>query len=158
MNEVGVTFTLDQLWALNDLIRHESSDGRAWAAPPVSLALNEKVADAILVCEESKPFPESQQSPTNLPTITEYTIELSHGDCLCIDYNVRQGMKSANGLPIGKQILLKAFAARREITDGFVAVAVEPVRTPEYIEAQMAEWRKQDADSSPDQNANNLPE
>ena len=147
MNEVGVTFSLDQLWALNDLIRHESSDGRAWAFPSVSLSLNEKVADAILICEESRPFPESQPSATNQPSITEYTIELSHGDCLCIDYNVRQGMKSPGGVLIGKQILLKAFAARRELLPGFVATAQEPARSPEYIETQLAEWRKQDADS-----------
>ena len=158
MNEVGVTFSLDQLWALNDLIRHESSDGRAWAFPPVSLSLNEKVADAILICEESRPFPESQTSPTNLPTITEYTIELSHGDCLCIDYNVRQGMKTPGGVAIGKQILLKAFAARREITDGIFATAEEPARSSESIEARMAEWRKQDAGSKPDDYPNDSPE
>lgn len=142
--EASVTFSLDQLWLLNDVVRHEGDNSRVWKFPSASLELNEKVAEAILICEESRP---GVSAP---PSISSYTLELSHGDLLCIDFWVRRGMKSPGGDPIGQKLLLETFKARRSLSGGWEATATEPVMKPEQIEAKIAEWRNQDADSVSD--------
>lgn len=110
--EVAVTFSLDELWLLHTVIRHESDNSRTWKFPSSGLELNDRIAEAILVCEET-PLPES-------------ALDLSRGDCLCIDANVNVGMKDAYGKMAGKSILLKVFAARRTLSGGIEATAQEP--------------------------------
>lgn len=142
MNEVGVVFSLDQLWLLNDLIRHESDQDKTWKIPPSSKELNATVADAILACEDHG--------------LTEYTIPISSGDTYVIDFHVRRSMKSYLGTPIGVNLLLKVFRARRELSGESMETFREPVMTPSQIEAKFIEWRNQDADRSAHNDAHDL--
>ncbi len=50
----------------------------------------------------------------------------ARGDCLVIDYCVPQTAKSAAGVPIGKNVLLKSFKARRAIEQGPMPYTEEP--------------------------------
>jgi len=121
-------FSLDELWLLQSAIRHELPQQDAWRFPPVSLSLNDEVADAILRCDEAG--------------LSEAAIELSRADCLAIDHCVPQGAKSAAGLPIGKSILMKSFRARRDLDEGHHSLAHEPENlSREDIAVRLEEWR-----------------
>ena len=96
-----VTLTLPELWLLHDFVRHEIPDSRSWRFPPASDDLNEEVAFAIESCETHG--------------LEEYTLLLSKGDLLVMDYFVRRDHKTPEGAS-GKLLLLKAFRARRELT------------------------------------------
>ena len=99
-----ITFTLAELWLLNDLIRHEMADGDRWRYPPVSKELADEIALSILACEDHG--------------FEEHTLTLSEGDLMVIDYNVRRDNKSPEGA-VGKHILLKTFRARSELAYGY---------------------------------------
>lgn len=109
MNEaVPVVFDLSELWLLRMYVRHEMANIEQWRAfPPVSLELNDDIAAAILFCVENDE--------------TEAALLLSRGDCLVLDYLIPQDAKSPDGKLIGKPLLLKTFAARREIAGGPMA-------------------------------------
>ena len=97
-------FTLDELWLLQSVVRHETAQMDSWRYPPASLALNDQIAEALLRCEEH--------------SLAEAALLLTRGDCLGIDHTVPQAAKSAAGLPIGKSVLMKSFRARRELEEG----------------------------------------
>lgn len=107
-------FSLEELWLLQSVIRHELAQGDQWKFPPASLELNDQVADALVLCEEHK--------------LGEAALILSRGDCLVIDYCTPQGARSVAGLPIGRTVLLKSFIARRAIEDGPGPTAAEPAQ------------------------------
>jgi hypothetical protein len=107
-----VVFSLEELWILQSVVRHEVPQRDQWQYPPAGLELNDQIAQAILFCVENGQ--------------SDSAVILSRGDCLVIDYCVRADMKSPSGLPIGKNILLKSFAARREIAEGPTPIAAEP--------------------------------
>lgn len=109
-----VTFGLDELWLLQAVVRHGApSEETAWPKfPPVSLLLNDMVADAIYACETAR--------------LPEYTLLLSRGDLLVIDYNVQASAKNTAGVLVGKSILLKSFAARRRLAGEQFVMADEP--------------------------------
>ena len=89
-------------------VRHEMASVEQWRAfPPVSLELNDDIAAAILFCVENDEG--------------EAALLLSRGDCLVLDYLIPQDAKSPDGKLIGKPLLLKTFAARREIAGGPMA-------------------------------------
>lgn len=94
-----VEFTLEELWVLHDHIRHEGSE-KEWKFPPYSLDLNNQIVLALLACESYK--------------LDSYTLSLSHGDLLVIDYLIRRSVRTPEGVT-GKQILLKVFKAREEL-------------------------------------------
>lgn len=108
----SVIFTCEELWLLQSTIRHEVPQMEQWGNPPASPSLNDQVADALLRCTEFN--------------LAEAALLLTRGDCLAIDYCVPQGAKSSSGAPIGKNILLKSFKARRELDDGPDLEAEEP--------------------------------
>ena len=95
-----VTFTIDELWMLNDTIRHGMSQEDSWKFPPVSKPLSQEIALAIVACVDSK--------------LKEYTLELCEGDLLVVDYNVRRDMKTPEGAR-GDVILLKCFRALTQL-------------------------------------------
>lgn len=95
-----VTFTLAELWLLNDFTRHEISQMDTWKYPPASRSLNQEIALAIVACVDSK--------------LKEYTLELCEGDLLVIDYNVRRELKTPEGAH-GDEILLKCWRALRQL-------------------------------------------
>jgi hypothetical protein len=102
--EVGrlpVTFTRDELWLLHDFIRHELPDSRQWRFPPASEELNEEIALALDACETHD--------------LSEYTLLLSKGDMLVMDFFIRRDHRTPEGAS-GKQMLLKVFHARRELS------------------------------------------
>jgi hypothetical protein len=113
-------FTVEELWLLQSVIRHEIPQLEQWDFPPASLALNDQVAEALLLCDERGE--------------AEAALVLSRGDCLVIDYCVPQGAKSVAGVAIGKHVLLKSFRARQEIEDHFLP-AEEPPQ-PSYGEVR----------------------
>jgi hypothetical protein len=108
----AATFTLPELWLLRSVIRHEQQGIEMWKFPPANKELNDQIARAILFCIDN-----GQQ---------EAALELSAGDTYAIDYCVNQDAKDTAGGAMGKEILLKAFRARVEITDGQLAEASEP--------------------------------
>jgi hypothetical protein len=97
-----VTFNLAELWLLNAMVRHDISQYNEWKYPPASLQLAVSVAEAIHTCEEYK--------------VPEYTLLLSKGDLLVIDYNIQADMKTPEGAQ-GRLILLKVFKAISELDD-----------------------------------------
>lgn len=99
----SVTFDIAELWLLQSVIRHEMAQQGEWKFPFASLDLNDRVAAAILFCDENH--------------VSEASMQLSRGDTLCVDYNVRSDMKDAQGKQIGKLILLKSFRVRRDLND-----------------------------------------
>ena len=107
-------FTCDELWLLQSAIRHEVAQGDTWKYPPASVELNDQIADALVLCEENK--------------LDDAALLLTRGDCLVIDFCVPQTAKSAAGVPIGKNVLLKSFKARRAIEQGPIAYSDEPAQ------------------------------
>jgi hypothetical protein len=101
-----VTFTVAELWLLHDFIRHELPDTRSWRYPPASEELNDEIALALDACEAHG--------------LSEYTLLLSRGDLLTIDFFVRRDHKTPEGAS-GKRLLLKVFQARRELFSGLVS-------------------------------------
>ena len=101
--KAAVTFTEAELWMLNDLIRHEEEQQDTWRFAPASLEINDEVAYALDSCARFK--------------LEEYTLMLSRGDLLVIDYNVRREYKAPDG-GSGRSILLKSFKARKQLADG----------------------------------------
>lgn len=95
-----VTFNLAELWLLNAAIRHGVAQENDWKFPPASAQLAVEIMEAIHTCEEHK--------------VPEYTLLLSKGDLLVIDYNIQADMKTPEGAQ-GKQILLKVFRAVSEL-------------------------------------------
>ncbi len=104
-----VTFSVAELWLLHAFVRHEMAQQEQWKSPPVSLALNEQISDALLGCHRHH--------------ITESTLLITAHDCLVIDYLIRSDMKSPEGAA-GIAILLKTFAARAAL-NGDLPDAVE---------------------------------
>ena len=98
-----VTFSASELWLLHDFVRHEIPESKAWRYPPACEDLNEEIATALDCCESHN--------------LAEYTMLLSKGDLLTIDYFVRRDHKTPEGAS-GKRILLKVFRARRELISG----------------------------------------
>ena len=123
---VPVLFTLEELWLLQSVVRHEIPQQESWSNPPASLALNDQLAEAILMCVEDE--------------ISEVALVLSRSDCLVLDATVPQNAKNAAGSPIGKSILVKSFMARRALAGGPVASADDPEMSREEIESRIAEW------------------
>jgi hypothetical protein len=97
---VAVVFSLPELWLLHDFVRHEIPDAKSWRYPPASEELNEEITMAIESCETHG--------------LSEYTLMLSRGDLMVIDYFVRRDHKTPEGAS-GKQVLLKVFRARKAL-------------------------------------------
>lgn len=99
----AITFTLPELWLLHAFIRHEMPQQEQWKMPPADEDLNEQIALAIEACESLG--------------LDSYTLLLTRQQLLVIDYLVRSDFKTPEGAR-GKDILLKTFRARREMTMG----------------------------------------
>jgi hypothetical protein len=113
-NTASEVFTLEELWLLQSVIRHEVPQLDQWDFPPASLDLNDQIAQALILCDEH--------------SCGEAALVLSRGDCLVIDYCVPQGAKSVSGVPIGKHVLLKSFRARQALESSFMPNAEEPAQ------------------------------
>lgn len=142
--EVSISFSLAELWLLNDFIRHEIENRDNWAYPPASRELNLEIALAIASCEENK--------------LDEYTLLLSEGDILVIDYNVRAAHKTPEGAK-GKDILLKLYRARAKLEEdslGFKTNAdtddktyKSAVKEKEVTDASASDSPDEDTDEDP---------
>jgi hypothetical protein len=127
---VSTLFTLDELWLLEGVIRHEHEGQDLWHFPYANLDLNDQISTAILFCTENKEV--------------EAPLLLSRGDCLILSYCVQSGMKDPNGVLLGKSILIKSFTARRALRDGALETGTEP-SAPSVPEIKAAlEQRKED--------------
>ncbi len=124
----SVLFSIEELWLLQAAIRHEMAQQEQWKAPPVSAALNDQVAEALVRCEETG--------------LAEAAILLTRLDCLAIDFNVSQSAKSAAGVPIGKAVLMKSYRARREIDEGTRPSVPEPEQLDaDALATQLQRWK-----------------
>ena len=104
MEEYPIVFSIAELWLLNACARHEIDGQERWKFPPASKELTVEIALAINACVEGK--------------LEEYTLLLSTGDLLVIDYNIRQGHKNMEGAK-GQDILLKVFHALSRLALGY---------------------------------------
>lgn len=121
---VSVEFTKSELWLLQATVRHEMAAQDTWHMPPVSRSLNQKVADALLFCED-----QNQSSAGMMLTLH---------DCLVIDYVVPQNAKDATGTPIGQNVLFKAFRIRSTLLYG----AQSSVDVTDPYEKDQFAWRQ----------------
>ena len=97
--ETSVSFTLDELWLLHQRVRHAGDANIEY--PPFSFDLNRDIGFALLVAVDSYD--------------KEATLSLDLAKILVIDYNILAGTKGRGGNPDGDTILLKIFAARRDL-------------------------------------------
>lgn len=116
------TFTLEELWLLQAKVRHEMAHQGEWKSAPANLELNERVAMAILFCEDNGQ--------------PDACLELSLDDCLAIDYVVPQEAKDVNGVPLGKPILRKSFRARAKLL-GHEYSAVASAEEPDDVQVDV---------------------
>lgn len=100
---VPVIFTLDELWLLQGVVRHESQDQSRWQHPATSLEFNRLIAEAIVNCADDG------FSDVALPMTAHFL--------MLVDYVVPQAAKDTSGLPIGKNILMKSFRAWKAMHD-----------------------------------------
>ena len=95
-----LTINIAELWMLNDVVRHEMPGTDTWKFPPVSRELNEEIALAIHACVTDK--------------LDEYTLLVTEGDLLVLDFCIRRDMKTLEGAK-GEDVLKKVFAVRAEL-------------------------------------------
>lgn len=126
VNTVPLIFTTDELWFLQSLVRHEMAQQDTWKYPPVSLELNDQVADVLLACHEFE--------------LKEGTLVLTRGDLLLLDYVVPQSATNVAGKNIGHPILLKTYQARRLLAEGSLGAASEPDETDAVV--RLERWRE----------------
>ena len=130
----AVNFTLPELWLLHAFVRHEMPQQEQWKLPPADEDLNEQIAMAIESCESLG--------------LSDYTLLLTRHQLLVIDYLVRYDFKTPEGAR-GKDILLKTFRARRELSLG-LSISDNPGADTTYSEAmtrlprQAKQERKED--------------
>jgi hypothetical protein len=93
-----IVVTVAELWLLQRCIRHEVPAQESWKFPPASVELNDQIAAALLFCTEQN--------------VSEAALRLTWGDLLAIDFAVPADAKDVNGRPIGRELLLKSYAAR----------------------------------------------
>ena len=142
--EVPIVFSLFELWMLTDFVRADIPDREKWSYPPASKELNTEIALAIASCEENG--------------LDEYTLLLSEGDMLVIDYNVRAAHKTPEGAK-GKDILLKLYRARAKLEEdslGFKTNAdtddktyKSAVKEKEVTDASASDSPDEDTDEDP---------
>ena len=123
-----VTFTADELWLLQGVVRHEMPQGDTWKFPPASVDLNDQIADVLIACIDAG--------------LREATLSLTRGDLLLLDFVVPQSATSPIGTKLGREILLKSFRARRALSGDELPNAAEPEDTPTLneIDARLAGW------------------
>lgn len=124
--QTSKVFALNELWLLHRVIRHELPGQEQMKFPYYNLDLNDQIVETILRCEELN--------------LREAALILTRGDCLAIDAMVNVDMKDQYGKPLGKDILLKVFAARRDLAGGPVATADES-EVPTDFDAKLEEWK-----------------
>jgi hypothetical protein len=131
---VAVTFTNDELWLLQRCIRHEMPQQDVWKYPPASVELNDQIASGILLCAQYN--------------VGDVTLQLSWGDLLAIDFTVPADAKDVNGRPIGRNVLLKSYAARAELRRAYPLPEVALTEEPRKIEIEQrlaaARWNEDD--------------
>lgn len=123
-----VSFDSEELWYLQQKVRHEMQGMRDWEYPPASLELNSQIASALLFIHEN-------DSDTAI-------LQLSLKDCLIIDFLVTAGDKGREGNKVGDSILLKSFAARRDLGLSRQGFAIEERPETEFQPEQVKDALK----------------
>ncbi len=97
-NEATVHLSHLEAWLLDDMIRHTWAD----ESRPIGKGLLLKVIAVIREFEQRsrKPNP-----PATMPIV------VTEEECWAIDYHIRRSLKDSDGIPVGKELLLKAFDA-----------------------------------------------
>ena len=129
MDTCPVLFSIAELWLLDACVRHEIDGQDRWKFPPASKELTIEIALAINACVENK--------------LDSYTLLLSTGDLLVLDYNIRQGHKNMEGAR-GQDILLKVFHALSKLALGYKVGGDDQT----YKDATAEEEGKEEADNA----------
>lgn len=119
---VPMVVSVAELWLLQRCIRHEIQGQETWKFPPAGVELNDQIAAALLFCSEQN--------------VGEAALQLSWGDLLAIDFVVPADAKDVNGRPIGRELLLKSFAARAALRRPYPLPDAEEVAEPTRAELQ----------------------
>jgi|SRR5581483_11428062 len=117
---VPMVVNVAELWLLQRCIRHEIQGQETWKFPPAGVELNDQIASALLFC--------SQQN------VAEAALQLSWGDLLAIDFAVPADAKDVNGRPVGRELLLKSYAARAALRRPYPFPDAEEVAEPSRAE------------------------
>ena len=105
MERLNVEFTREELWLLHEHVRHEVGPGADhWQFPPASKDLNDQVAFALAVEQDSA------------------MLDLDERACLAIDYWIRRGMTNRFGVQLGESVLVKVFKARQSLAMGYKTI------------------------------------
>ncbi len=119
---VPLVVSVAELWLLQRCIRHEIQGQETWKFPPAGVELNDQIAAALLFCSEQN--------------VGEAALQLSWGDLLAIDFAVPADAKDVNGRPVGRELLLKSFAARAALRRPYPLPDAEEVVEPTRTELQ----------------------
>ncbi len=140
MKTQTILFTLEELWLIRGVVRHEIPGHDQWHLPPANYKLNQQVAESIALCTLYK-----QQ---------EWALFLDEAELVVLDATIPQDAKNADGVAIGKQILVKVCLARLE--EEYETAADEDFDTKVK---RLATWRKKHAkpDDNPDGHPDNQP-
>jgi hypothetical protein len=125
----AIMVSVEELWLMQGCVRHEMAQQEVWKFPPANLSLNEQIGEALLRCQELE--------------ITETALQLSRGDTFVLDYLIPQGAKSPNGVALGRPLLLKVYAARKELA-GEPPTATEPEMSKSWLGEQIEAWKQQE--------------
>lgn len=137
VSEVPVDFTLAEIYYLQGLIRYEMPGEEHWKYPPVSERLNDAVAEAY----ESLHHLDGTPKPTETAQLL-----LTRHDTYVLDYHCRTEHRTGQGEMVGRNILLKAFRARKSMDLG-VPFATTEEHDQTYTEA-LYEREVEDAHST----------
>jgi len=121
-----VIFSVDELWLLQSLVRHEMPQQEMWKFPPASLDLNEQIAEVLLSCTDFE--------------LNEAALTLSHGDLLLLDYVIPQAAANVSGKNIGRALLLKTYRARRALTEPDAIVTPTEDESAEF--GRLERWKE----------------
>lgn len=102
MQAVPVTFTVEELWMLQELVEHQPYAFPKEKYPSVDTELGDELARAITACEKRK--------------LQEYTLFLNRAQLLLLSSEVKPASKTAEGA-MGKEILKKVLKARVEMLE-----------------------------------------
>ncbi|GEM_PF-3010711 len=132
---VPMVVSVAELWLLQRCIRHELPAQETWKFPPAGVELNDQIAAALLFCTEQN--------------VGEAALQLSWGDLLAIDFAVPADAKDVNGRPIGRELLLKSFAARAALRRPYPLPDAPAAAEPSGAELQQRLARQPEAPSPP---------
>lgn len=120
--KIQIIASQDELWLMQKVVRHEMADQGKWEIPPVSKELNEAVAEALVFSTDQKQ--------------NEVHLSLTEADTFVLDFVIPADAKNAQGVVVGRLLLLKIYRARLELS--------RPYPMPQLLEEPKLSYVAQD--------------